>query len=115
MALSSTELCWLCASTTSPKYRRILNSEANSRILDILKVFVAEEERLPKTLHGEIESKDRIYVCRGCFTDLEKYRKLDSDLQIVSTSISNKLHSRGLLTRMARAAQPVSMTSNSMA
>ena len=76
MALSSTELCWLCASNTSPKYRRILNSEANSHVLGILKIFVAEEERLPKTLHGEIESNNRIYVCRGCFTDLGKFRNL---------------------------------------
>ena len=72
-ALLLVESCRPCVAITIPKYRRILNSEANSHILDILMRSITKGRPLLPISHREIDSADKIYVCkRVVFTDLEK-------------------------------------------
>ena len=89
-ARPSEETCWVCGRTPTVKNRRVLNSPVNKRILVGLKRLGASEEQLPSAL------VQRVYICKGCFSEVERYIKLQADVESVAASIRSKLRVQGL-------------------
>jgi hypothetical protein len=92
----STEDCWVCGGTTTPKYRKVLNSESNSHLLESLRRIGATN--LPRSLPTlPAAGTERTYVCRACAVETERWCTLEKNFKVVSESIKSKLQSRGLL------------------
>ena len=77
------------------KNRRVLNSPLNKRVLEALQRIGVQEELLPPALQKESDS-NRVYICKGCFNELEQFSKLQADVQSVGASIKAKLQSQGM-------------------
>ena len=88
----STEDCWVCGGKTIPKYRRVLNSESNSTLLENLRRIGALN--LPSLLTS---ASERVYVCRTCLVETDKWSTLEKSFRAISDSIKAKLRSRGNL------------------
>ena len=89
------ETCWVCGQTPSVENRRILNSPVNKRILVGLQRLGVSEEQLPSTLR-EGSVVQRVYICKGCFSEVEKFIKLQADVESAAGSIRSKLLAQGL-------------------
>ena len=88
------ESCWTCGATPTQKNRRILNSPANRKVLDLYHKIGVVESSLPPLLkqtdQGELISC-RIYVCRTYFADAEKVQKLLDSPKSAVQSMRSKL------------------------
>ena len=94
-ACPSNETCWVCGQTPSVKNRGALKSPVNKRILVGLQRLGVSEEQLPSTLR-EGSVVQRVYICKGCFSEVENFIKLQADVESAAGSIRSKLRAEGL-------------------
>ena len=87
--------CWLCGKKTTPKYRRVLNSDRNTDLL--LSFSKLGALNLPSVLPSSALESERVYICRDCALEVSKWDSLNANLDTISNSIKSKLRSRGLL------------------
>ena len=78
-ACPSEDTCWVCGQSPTIKNRRVLNSPLNKCILVGLQELGVPEDQLPPTLQ-EGSVIQRVYICKGCFSKVEKFMKLQADI-----------------------------------
>ena len=66
----------------------------NKCILVGLQRLGALEKQLPLALEGSVVQ--HVYICKGCFSEVDKYIKLQADVELVAGSIRSKLRAQGL-------------------
>lgn len=88
------EDCWICGGSTTPKYRKVLNSDPNKHLLQSLKNIGAANLPAALTQTPSASKRNYVYLCRACATETEKLCTLESYIKATTESLQSKFRSR---------------------